>query len=137
MQSTLLFLRWADWTVRLKIFAMRMKKLIAASLAILLSSGIVIVSEAAVLSPASVYAASSSSRVSIPTGVFFNGSNFVKVESTWVRICIGNQSSEYDIRNAEIDPSGNYALVLSNGASMTIYSNGRSLHYDGTTYTKK
>lgn len=114
-----------------------MKKLIAASLVVLLSCGIVIASNTSALSSTSVYAASSSSRVSIPTGVFFNGSNFVKVESTWVRICIGGQSSEYDIKNAEIDPHGNYALVLSNGDSMTIYSNGRSLYYGGSTYSKK
>ncbi len=114
-----------------------MRKLILASLAIMLSCGIIIASEAPSLSSASVYASASSSRVSIPTGVFFNGYNFIKVESSWVRICIGGQSSEYDIRNAEMDPSGNYALVLSNGVSITIYSNGRTLYYNGSTYSKK
>lgn len=113
-----------------------MKKLLAASLAVLLSGGIVIASGAPATSSTSVYSVSSS-RVSIPTGVFFNGTNFVKVESTWVRICIGGQSSEYDIKNAEIDPYGNYAIVLSNGDSMTIYSNGRTLYYGGSTYSKK
>lgn len=101
------------------------------------SCGILFASQVPAMSSTSVYATASSSRVSIPTGVFFNGSNFVKVESSWVRICIGGQSSEYDIRNAEMDPYGNYALVLSNGASITIYSNGRSLYYNGTTYSKK
>lgn len=114
-----------------------MKKLLVVSLAVLLSGGIVIASDALAGSSASVYATSSSSRVSIPTGVFFSGSDFVKVESTWVRICIGGQASEYDIRNAEIDPWGNYALVLSNGDSMTIYKGGRSLYYGGATYSKK
>ena len=83
--------------------------------------------------PASSY----SSSVSIPTGVFFNGVDFIKVESTWVRICIGRQSSEYTIKHAELDPSGNYALVLEGGISITIYSNGRSLYYNGSTYSKK
>lgn len=114
-----------------------MKKLLAASLAVLLSGGVVIASDVSTLSSASVYTASKSSNVKIPTGTFFNGYNFVKVESTWVRICIGGKSSEYDIQHVEHDPSGNYALVLSNGDSMTIYSDGRSLYYNGTTYSKK
>ena len=80
--------------------------------------------------------ASYSSQVSFPTGVYFNGRNFIKVESTWVRIYIGGQSSEYSINHAEIDPSGNYALVLEGGLSITIYSNGRSLYYNGSTYSK-
>lgn len=116
---------------------MRMKKVILASLAALAGCTMCVASETSVQASVSATATASSSRVSIPTGVFFNGRNFVKVESSWVRICIGGQSSEYDIRHAEIDPSGNYALVLSNGDSMTIYSNGRSLYYGGTTYSMR
>lgn len=113
-----------------------MKKLIIASLAAIIYCGTVIASEAP-MATISSSAAASSARVSIPTGTFFNGTNFVYVQSTWVRIVINSQSSEYDIRHAEVDPNGNYALVLSNGTSMTIYSNGRTLYYGGTTYSKK
>ena len=77
------------------------------------------------------------SKVSIPTGVFFNGQNFVKVESDWVGIKVGSTRKDYSIRNAEKDPYGNYALVLSNGESITIYSDGRSLYYNRTKYTKR
>lgn len=77
-----------------------------------------------------------SSRVNVPTGVYFNGSNFIKVESSWLRVCIGRSSQEYNF-HAEIDPWGNYALTFGNGQSITIYSNGRSLNYNGTTYSKK
>lgn len=138
MQSTLLYLRTDRLGCKvILIMTIRMKKLIAASVAIVLSFGVCISSDATVLSPTSVSVASSSARVNFPTGVFFNGYDFVKVENTWVRICIDRQSSEFDIRSAEMDPSGNYALVLSNGASITIFSNGRSLYYDGSTYSKK
>lgn len=114
-----------------------MKKLILASLVALFSCTMGVATEAPMQATAHSTATATSSSVSIPTGVFFNGKNFVKVESSWVRICIGGQSSEYNIRNAAIDPWGNYALVLSNGASMTIYSNGRSLYYGGSTYSKR
>lgn len=113
-----------------------MKKLILASLAALFSCTMGVASEAPMQATAPATTTATSPRVSIPTGTFWNNKNFVKVESSWVRIYINRQSSEYDIRNAEIDPSGNYALVLSNGASITIYSNGRSLYYDGSTYTR-
>lgn len=84
------------------------------------------------------YSYSVSASVNIPTGVFFNGSNFVKVESTWVGIFIGGGSRrDLSIKHAEIDPYGNYAIVLEGGESITIYSNGRSLIYNGTTYSKK
>ncbi len=114
-----------------------MKKFFVASLVVLFACGIVIASDTPMLSSTSVQNVSSSSSVNFPTGVFFNGTDFVKVESSWVRIYINCQSSEYDIKHAEIDPSGNFALVLDNGASITIYSNGRSLYYDGSTYAKK
>ena len=135
-QSTLLHLR-TD-LIGLKghqIITRLMKKVIVASLAVLLSCGIVTAMEMPAATASSV-STTASSRVSIPTGVFFNGRNFVKVESTWVRICIGGQSQEYSIKHVEMDPSGNYALVLSNGGSITIYSNGRSLYYGGTTYSR-
>lgn len=74
--------------------------------------------------------------VKVPTGIFWNGSNFIKVESSWIRIYINRQSKEYSFR-AEMDPHGNYALVFGNGQSITIYSNGRTLYYNGTTYSKK
>lgn len=48
-----------------------------------------------------------SAGVSVPTGVFFNGCDFIKVENSWLR------------------------------KSITIYSSGRSLYYNGTTYSKK
>ena len=114
-----------------------MKKLILASLAALFSCTMGIASEVPMQATAPAMATASSSRVSIPTGTFWNNKNFIKVESSWVRIYIGGNSAEYDIRNAEIDTWGNYALVLSNGASITIYSNGRSLYYDGSTYSMR
>lgn len=116
---------------------MRMKKLSVLVLAVMLGFTMCMANETA--DPASTVVSSSaySSRVSIPTGVFFNGRNFIKVESSWVRICIGGQSAEYSIKNAERDPYGNYALVLEGGLSNTIYPNGRTLYYNGSTYSKK
>ncbi|MDE6582572.1 MAG: hypothetical protein K2K47_08620 [Duncaniella sp.] len=77
-----------------------------------------------------------SSRVNVPTGVYFNGTDFIKVESSWIRICINSQSKEYDF-DAEMDPYGNYVLKFGYGDCITIYSGGRSLSYNGTTYSKK
>ncbi|MBQ9093920.1 MAG: hypothetical protein IJY03_08060 [Prevotella sp.] len=77
-----------------------------------------------------------SAAVNVPTGVFFNGSNFIKVTSTWVRIAVGGQGKEYSF-TSETDPYGNYVLKLGNGECITIYSNGRSLYYNGATYSKK
>lgn len=116
---------------------MLMKKLAFLFVAGIIGCSVCLASESPAPFMSTAASSSYSSRVSIPTGVFFNGSNFVKVESTWVRICIGGQSNEYDIKNAEVDPSGNYALVLEGGKSITIYSNGRSLYYNGATYSKK
>ena len=114
-----------------------MKKLVYVALAAILGFGIVNASETPMAAEASALSTSSSTGINIPTGVFFNGSNFVKVESTWVRICVGGQMAEYSINNVEMDPYNNYALVLSNGSSMTIYSGGRQLYYGGVTYSKK
>lgn len=112
-----------------------MKKLVAAIVVAMICCGVGIAGEISI--PAATSLALSSSQVSIPTGVFFNGTDFVKVESSWVRICINRESSEYDIRHTEMDPYGNYVVVLSNGECITIYKGGRSLYYDGTTYSKK
>jgi len=116
---------------------MRMKKLSVLFLAVMLGFTMCMAGETANSASTTVLSSAYSSRVSIPTGVFFNGRNFIKVESSWVRIYIGGQSAEYSIRNAEMDPNGNYALVLEGGLSITIYSNGRTLYYNGSTYSKK
>ncbi len=121
-----------------------MKKFVTIICAIVLSISVCIAnkSESTVsnnLSTSSeLYAAA---NVRVPTGVFFNGSDFVRVESSWVRICIDRVSEEYDF-NAERDPYGNYVLVLIKrgnytGESIMIYPNGMSLYYDDVKYTKK
>ena len=82
----------------------------------------------------------STAGVSVPTGNYWNGTDFIKVESNWVRVVVNRQSQEYSFR-AEKDPLGNYALTLlyrgEIAGSITIYSDGRSLYYNGTTYSKK
>lgn len=115
-----------------------MKKIVAACLfATIGCCGIANATETPSEASSSMSVSVSSSDVSFPTGVFFNGSDFVKVERSWVRVVVSGQMDEYDVRHSERDPWGNYALVLSNGESLTIYSDGRSLYYDGTTYKKK
>ncbi len=114
-----------------------MKKIAFLFITAILGFSVCLAGESPVPATAPATSSSYSSRVNIPTGVFFNGSNFIKVESTWVRICVGGQKYEADITHAEIDPNGNYALVLKGGISITIYSNGRSLYYNGSTYSKK
>ncbi|MCH5329247.1 MAG: hypothetical protein J1E02_09520, partial [Coprobacter sp.] len=76
--------------------------------------------------------------VSVPTGVYFNGYDFVKVESTWVRIKIGQGSNEYSFR-AETNPLGCVLRLLDrNGNEVGIISiSGNKLVYNGTTYSKK
>ena len=113
-----------------------MKKILV-SLVVMLTCIIIFASETPMISISSTSLASSSLHVKIPTGVFFNGYDFVKVESTWVRICIGRQSSEYSIKKVEMDPYGNYVLILPEGESITITSNGKSLYYKGSKYSKK
>ncbi len=78
----------------------------------------------------------STAGVNVPTGVFFNGSDFIKIESSWLRIVINRQMKEYSFR-AQKDPYGNYALTFGDGESITIYSNGVSLYYNGTTYSRR
>lgn len=113
-----------------------MKKLLLASLATMLCCGMIAATEMSMTSMSSTSTTASAS-VSIPTGTFFNEYDFVYVQSNWVRIVINGNRAEYSIRSAEYDPQGNYALVLSNGDSMTIYSDGKSLYYGGKTYSKK
>jgi len=114
-----------------------MKKTVSFVVAAILGFSVCFAGEST--APATTLTASSSysSNVRIPTGVFFNGRNFIKIESTWVRICIGGESREYDITHTELDPSDNYVVVLEGGICITIYSDGRSLYYDGSTYSKK
>lgn len=78
----------------------------------------------------------SASSVNVPTGIFWDGSNFIKVADSWLRVCIGGQSRDYDF-HAEMDPRGNYVLTFGQGECITIYSNGRSLYYNGKVYSKK
>ena len=113
-----------------------MKKFVTIACAMLLGISACIASESATTSTNNSTAESYSSSVSVPTGTFFNGYNFIKIESTWLRIVIGGQMREYSF-NAQKDPHGNYALTFGDGESITIYPNGRTLYYNGTTYSKK
>ena len=76
-----------------------------------------------------------SSNISVPTGVFFNGQDFIKVESGWLRIKIGESMIEDDY-TAEKDPQGNYVLKMRKGGCITMAPNGRDLWYDGVKYSK-
>lgn len=76
-----------------------------------------------------------SSNISVPTGVFFNGQDFIKVERGWLRIKIGGSMIEDDY-TAEKDPQGNYVLKMEKGGCITMAPNGRDLWYDGVKYSK-
>lgn len=83
----------------------------------------------------------SAASIAIPTGNFFNGTDFIKVEKDWLRVVVNRNSKEYDF-HAEKDPWGNYALTLiyhgtRTGEIITIDSGGRSLYYNGVKYIKK
>lgn len=82
----------------------------------------------------------SAAVVNVPTGVYWNGQDFIRVDRDWVKIVVDRQPKEYGFR-AERDPWGNYALTLlyrgEIAGSITIYSDGRSLYYNGTKYSKK
>ncbi len=83
-----------------------------------------------------VQSTASSSEVNVPTGSFFNGTDFVYVQKGWVRIVIQPQSAEYNY-TAQTDNYGNIVLKLTNGEAITIYPNGRALIYNGVKYEKK
>lgn len=74
--------------------------------------------------------------INVPTGVFWDGRNFIKVESNWLRICINGSSREYNF-SAQLDPNGNYVLIFGEGECITMRSNGRTLVYNGTSYSKR
>lgn len=81
----------------------------------------------------------SASSVNVPTGTFFDEPNFIYVQDSWLRICIGGQRKEYDF-HAEMDYNGNYVLTFGPAGQkecITIYSNGRTLNYNGREYSKK
>lgn len=112
-----------------------MKKLFVIVAVVLFSAAIVDAKETT--SNMNEEAISVSTAVNVPTGNYWNGTNFIKIESSWLRIVIqGQQMREFDFY-AERDPHGNYVLRFGNGECITIYSNGRSLYYNGTTYSKK
>lgn len=113
-----------------------MKKIATIVCAMVLSASACIANNSNSESITYTIAEASSARINVPTGIFFNGNNFIKVESTWIRIVINNQMKEAEF-NSEMDPNGNYILKFGNGECITIYSNGRSLYYNGTTYSKK
>lgn len=74
--------------------------------------------------------------ISVPTGVFFNGTDFVKVDRDWVRIVINRQIVKECGFTAQMDPNDNYVLKLEKGGAITMYPNGRALIYDGVKYSK-
>ena len=76
-------------------------------------------------------------KIIVPTGIYWNGTNFIKVESNWLRVVIHGQQMKECSFNAQMDPHGNYVLTFGGGECITIYSNGRTLYYDGITYSKK
>lgn len=73
-------------------------------------------------------------EASVPTGLFKNGNDWIKVNDGWLRIVVGGSMSEYNY-TVEIDPWGNYILKF-NGESATLASNGSSIYYNGVTYRK-
>lgn len=77
-----------------------------------------------------------SANVIVPTGVFFNGNDYIKVEKDWLRIFINKESKEYDY-TAQKDPNDNYVLILKNGLGITMYPDGKSLIFNDTKYSKK
>lgn len=116
-----------------------MKKISVLAATILFSVAIVGAKELSYNDCSNEEATISVAAVGVPTsimGTYFNGYNFIKVESSWLRVVIGGQRNTYDY-HAEIDPYGNYVLTFGNSQCITIYPNGRSLNYNGTTYSKK
>lgn len=75
-------------------------------------------------------------NVPVPTGVFFNDSDFIKIERTWLRIVINRQMREYSFR-AEKNPFGNYALTFGDDECIIIAADGVSLYYNGATYSRR
>lgn len=80
----------------------------------------------------------SSAGISVPTGTFYNNNDFIYIrgDRSWLRIVIKGQPKEYSF-DAQRDPQNNYVLKFGDGECITIYSNGRSLYYNGTTYKTK
>lgn len=82
-----------------------------------------------------------SSTVNVPTGAFFNErKDMVYVQKGWLRILTNGIGKEYDY-TSEMDPYGNYVLTFYKPEakcydSITIYSGGRTLYYNGETYQK-
>ncbi len=113
-----------------------MKKIVIIVCTIVLGISFCIAGQSDSKAPAFVTVEMSTAGVNVPTGVFFNGSDFIKVESSWLRIVINRQMKEYTF-HAEMDPYGNYALTFGDGECITIYSNGTSLNYKGTTYSRR
>lgn len=88
-------------------------------------------SEVAISGNSSAYA-----TASLPSnyqGLYKNGSDFIIVRDTWVRIVINQQMNEYDF-NAEACSNG-YSLNLGGGQNITVYSDG-TLYYAGTKFIK-
>lgn len=113
-----------------------MKKIVIIVCTIVLGTSFCIAGQSDSKIAASATVEMSTAAVNVPTGVFFNGSNFIKVESSWLRIVINGQIKAECSFHAEMDPYGNYTLTF-NGECITIYSNGRSLYYNGATYSKR
>lgn len=113
-----------------------MKKITILVCAFIMSISACIASSSTLNSSSLISMELAASNISVPTGVFFNGSNFIKVESNWLRICINGSSREYNF-SAQLDPNGNYVLIFGEGECITMRSNGRTLVYNGTSYSKR
>ncbi len=112
-----------------------MKKLLSVSCALIIGILACVASQSESNTPSSTTIEIASSSISVPTGAFFNGNDFIYVQQGWLRICINQKPREYNYQ-AQMDPYGNYVLTFGNEC-VTIHPNGRSLYYNGTTYSKR
>lgn len=113
-----------------------MKKLFIALSCVFAIVGVSVVATSKAMANNAACSSTSMATVKVPEGNFFNGTSFIMIRSSWLRIVTNGQSKEYDF-HAEKDPYGNYVLTFGNGQCITLYSNGRTLNYNGTTYSKK
>lgn len=112
------------------------KKITVMSCAVVMSISACIASSFASTSSSFSSMQLAAASINVPTGVFWNGKDFIKVESSWLRIVINGSMKEYYDFSTEMDPQGNYILKFS-GECITMASNGSILYYNGTAYSKK
>ena len=129
-----LYLRTGRLDCKANHYDIIMKKFLCIAGAFVLCASACLAGQTTVASHTTGYTELAASDIYVPTGLYANGSNWVRVYKDSVSIVINGNRRDYSFK-AERGLQGSVLLKF-DGECITIYPDG-SLYYDGKEYIKK